>query len=149
MEKEVITIYCIIDDTLKPIGIKDNPQAKMSSSEILTTAVISCIYFGGNFRNALSFMSNYCSYVLRESRFHRKLKTINEKFPYIFEIIIQIIKQIPLSNIEEYSIDTFPIKICENIRANRCKIAPSKEIRGYIASKKNLFSWIKTPYCWF
>ncbi len=60
MEKEVITIYCIIDD----------PQAKMNSSEILTTAVISCIYFGWNFRNALSFMSNYCSYVLHESRFH-------------------------------------------------------------------------------
>ncbi len=70
MEKEVITIYCIIDDTLKLIGIIDDPQVKMSSSEILTTAVISCIYFGRNFRNALSFMSNYCSYVLHESRFH-------------------------------------------------------------------------------
>ncbi len=32
MEKEVITTHCIIDDTLKIVGIKDNPQAKMSSS---------------------------------------------------------------------------------------------------------------------
>ncbi len=111
----------------------------MSSSEILTTATIACMYFSGNFRKVLSFMSNYCSYIPYESRFHRRLKAINEIFSYIFVIIIQIIKQIPLSDIEEYSIDTFPIKICENIRANRCKIAPSKEFRGYIASKKTYF----------
>ncbi len=49
MEKEVITTYCIINDTLKIVGIKDEPQAKMSSSEILTTATIACMYFGGNF----------------------------------------------------------------------------------------------------
>ena len=59
------------------------------------------------------------------------------------QIIVLIIKQIPLSDIKKYSIDTFLIKICKNIRANRCKIAPSKEFRGYIASKKIYFHGLK------
>ena len=45
-EYEVITIYCIVDDILKALNVKDDPQAKMSSSEVLTTAIIACLFFG-------------------------------------------------------------------------------------------------------
>ncbi len=33
-------------------------------------------------------------------------------------------------------IDTFPIPVCDNIRANRCKLAPGLKFRGYIVSKR-------------
>ena len=39
MHNEVVTIYCIVDDILKALNVKDDHQAKMSSSEILTTAM--------------------------------------------------------------------------------------------------------------
>ncbi|MFN3599691.1 MAG: IS982 family transposase, partial [Aquificaceae bacterium] len=44
---------------------------------------------------------------------------------------------------KEYAIDTFPIPVCENIRAQRSKIAKGKEFRGYIPSKKAYFHGIK------
>jgi len=40
MEEQVITIFCIVDDILKTLKIKDDPQTKMSSSEVLTTAIV-------------------------------------------------------------------------------------------------------------
>ena len=43
-EIEVIAIYCIIDDILKSLGWEDDRQAKMSSSEVLTTAIIACLW---------------------------------------------------------------------------------------------------------
>jgi len=33
-------------------------------------------------------------------------------------------------------INTFQIKVCDNIRANRCKLALGLKFRGYIASKR-------------
>ena len=143
MEIQLITIFCIIDDILRALKIKDDKQAKMSSSEILTTAIVACLFFGGNFRRSLSFMSLFCSYVLDESRFHRRLKKLNEKLENIFEALVVIFNFIPLGYVEEYAIDSFPIKVCENIRANRSKLAPTKEFRGYIASKREYFHGIK------
>ena len=61
----------------------------------------------------------------------------------IFWQLTQIFKAIPVGFVEEYAIDTFPVRVCENIRANRCKIAPSKEFRGYIVSKKMYFHGLK------
>jgi len=115
----------------------------MSSSEVLTTAVVACLFFGGNFRKSSSFISLYCSYVLDESRFHRRLKRLNENLESIFEILVTVLHSIPLGFVEEYAIDSFPVKICENIRANRCKLASSSEFRGYIASKRTYFHGIK------
>jgi hypothetical protein len=143
MEEQVITIFCIIDDILKTLKIKDDPQTKMSSSEVLTTAIVACLFFGGNFRKSLSFMFLYCSYVLDESRFHRRLKRLNEKLERVFEMLVAILHFIPLGFVEEYAIDFFPIRVCENIRANRCKLASSQEFRGYVASKRTYFHGIK------
>lgn len=50
----------------------------------------------------------------------------------IFWQITQIFKAIPVGFVEEYAIDTFPMKVCENIRANRCRIAPLNLEEGAI-----------------
>ena len=94
MTDEVITIYCIVDDTLKAMNIKDDPQAKMPSSEVLTTAVAACLFFGGNFRKTLKFMSLLCSYVLSESRFIRRLRKLNKRVENIFEVIVSLFETI-------------------------------------------------------
>ena len=53
MTDEVITIYCIVDDILKAMNFKDDPQTKMSSSEVLTTAIVACIFFSYNVQRLL------------------------------------------------------------------------------------------------
>ena len=41
---------------------------------------------------------------------------------------------------EVYIVDTFPVRICENARKNRCQLTKgyNKKYLGYIASKKNM-----------
>jgi len=41
------------------------------------------------------------------------------------------------------ALDTFPMPVCENIRANRCRIAPEKAFRGYRASHRDDFHGVK------
>ena len=48
MDIKIITLFCIVDDILKSINYKDDQQAKMSSSEIITTALTAAYFFNGN-----------------------------------------------------------------------------------------------------
>ncbi len=49
---KIIGIYCIVDDILKGIGYKDDSRRKVSDSEIITTAVVSALYFDGRIDNS-------------------------------------------------------------------------------------------------
>ena len=46
--------FCIVDDVLKNLGLKDDVRAKASNSEILSIAILAFLFFGGNFKKALS-----------------------------------------------------------------------------------------------
>ncbi|MUG93758.1 hypothetical protein F7734_15565 [Scytonema sp. UIC 10036] len=61
MLNEIITIYAIIDDLLKAIGHDKNCRRKMSDAEIITTAIIAAIFFGGNHSMACSYMKDHKS----------------------------------------------------------------------------------------
>ena len=50
----IIGIFCIVDDVLKNLGLKDDVRAKDSNSEILSIAILAFLFFGGNFKKALS-----------------------------------------------------------------------------------------------
>ena len=50
----IIGIFCIVDDVLKNLGLKDDVRAEASNSEILTIAILAFLFFGGNFKKALS-----------------------------------------------------------------------------------------------
>ena len=54
-----------------------------------------------------------------------------------------LFKSILPETVESYVIDTFPVEVCENIRANRCKVASGKEFRGYVASKRIYYHGVK------
>jgi len=40
METQIVEIFCIVDDFLKTIEFKDDRQAKISSSEIMTVVIV-------------------------------------------------------------------------------------------------------------
>jgi hypothetical protein len=44
-----------------------------------------------------------------------------------------------------YALDTFPMPVCENIRANRCPIL-EKAFRGYRASHRDDFHGVKVHW---
>jgi len=49
MNDQIIVTYCICADLLKGMRIKDDPQSKMNSAEIMTTAITAAFFFGGSF----------------------------------------------------------------------------------------------------
>jgi Transposase DDE domain len=144
MVREIITIFCICDDYLKSIDYKDDKQSAMSTSEILTTAIIAAKFFGGNYTKSRWLLSdhNYVRHMLSESRFVRRLKQIDhEVFRGLFSMMARTFKATNKDN--QYAIDSFPIPVCSNIRMYRCKIYCDKEYHGYCASKREYFYGIR------
>lgn len=83
---KVIGIYCIVDDILKGIGRKDDSRRKVSDSEIITTAIVSALYFGGHMDNARGFMklAGFVPKMLDKSSFNRRLHHVEELILSLF-----------------------------------------------------------------
>ena len=56
---KVIGIYCLIDDILKGLGHSEPQQRKVSDSEVITTAVVSALYFKGNQSTTLAYVRSH------------------------------------------------------------------------------------------
>ncbi|WP_372371119.1 hypothetical protein [Candidatus Uabimicrobium sp. HlEnr_7] len=46
MEKEIISVFCICDEITQVLKIVEDPQVKMTNSEIMTTALVSMLVKG-------------------------------------------------------------------------------------------------------
>ena len=145
MEMQVITVYCICDDLVKFFGIKDDIQVTMSTAEILTTAIIAALFFGGNQERARIFLKEY-KYIpnmLSKSQFNRRLHAISTDFyNTIFSVLANVFKNANVSG--EYAVDSFPVEVCKNIRIGRSKIYKKDErYRGFCASKHEYFYGVR------
>ena len=45
MELENTAIYCICEDFLNAVGHSDDPQCRMSTAEVMTTALVAAHFF--------------------------------------------------------------------------------------------------------
>jgi hypothetical protein len=115
----------------------------MFDSEVMTTAIISALYFGGNYTQARRLLASqgYVPRMLSKSRFSRRLHRIKPFFLTLFSILGEYWKELNEESI--YSIDTFPIPVCDNYRIRRAKLYQGEEYRGYIASKKRYYYGLK------
>jgi hypothetical protein len=52
MDDRILTVYCLCDDLLIAFGHREDPQAQMSDAEVMTTAIVADLDFGGNFLKA-------------------------------------------------------------------------------------------------
>lgn len=141
---EIITIFLFCDEYLKAIGYKDNHQVIMSTSEVLTTAIVAAKFFGGNYEKSRHFLEEhyYIKNMLSKSRFIRRLNRIdNNIFNALLQIMAKAFKETSLDN--EFLIDSFPVPVCLNIRMERSKIYPNQEYKGYNAAKEMYFLGIK------
>ena len=71
MDTQSVAVFCLLDDLLKAMHHYEDRQCVMSDAEVLTTAVIASLYFGGNYTQARWLMAShgYVPRMLRKSRF--------------------------------------------------------------------------------
>lgn len=140
MELQIIKMFCIIDDIVKELKIQDDAQSKMTTSEVMITALVAAKFFGGNQENARRFMFDhgYVYRILSKSQFNRRLHRIDS---FVWEKVIYSLGVINIENnlTSEFSVDSFPIECCDNWRIYNSKLYKGEEYRGYIASKKRYF----------
>ncbi|MES1223901.1 MAG: IS982 family transposase [Bacteroidota bacterium] len=142
-ENKIIGIYCIVDDILKGIGHIEDGRRKISDSEVITTALVSALYFGGHLDNGRGFMkmTRLVPGMLDKSRFNRRLHKVAE---LVFSIFWQIGHELKsMAGASEYVIDSFPVAVCDNIRISRSKLVKGKQWRGKQSSMRRYFYGVK------
>lgn len=142
LQDKIIGIYCIIDDILKESNSPCHGNQKFTDSQVFTTAIVSCMLFNGNQSSAILYMKSHIfSSVIHKSGFTKRLHKLKEHFMTLLFQIGRIFKY--LCGEMEYVIDSFPVKVCHNIRIQRCKLLQGEEYRGYNASKREYFYGFK------
>ena len=143
MELEIITIYVICSEYLAAIKHYENEQCRMSDAEVMTTAMVAMLNFGGNYAKARKWLKspNYIPTMLSRSRYSRRLNRLGHLFVPLFHLMGQYWKATNEADI--YAIDSFPIPVCDNIRIFRAKLYQDKAYRGYTASKRRYFYGLK------
>jgi len=143
MIEKSIAIYTFIDTLLKYLHHPEDKKRKLSDAEVLTTAIVSALYFGGHLDKARSFMhaTTLIPNMLDKSRYNRRLHAIGEEITTLFLEIGTLIKQV--ATCKDFILDSFPIPVCDNIRISRCKLLQGEAYRGYKASMRRYFYGIK------
>ena len=139
MINKCIAIYVFIDDLLKETKYNEPTNRNMSDAEVITTVLVSAIYFSGHHEKAMSFMSStgMVTHMLSKSRFNRRLHQIRELIVDLFFQLSSLIKELNISS--EYSIDSFPIHTCDNIRIANSKLIQGEIYRGKKVSMRRYF----------
>lgn len=136
-------IYSIVADLLKAIGHEDDIRCELTAAEVITTALIAALYFGGNLEHSRKLMkeSGLMPRMLSKSRLNRRLHGVANLVDSLFHQLGVVLKEASPSTI--YRMDSFPVSICDNIRISRCRLVTGEEFRGYIASKRRYFYGVR------
>ncbi|PSB15749.1 IS982 family transposase [Phormidesmis priestleyi ULC007] len=139
MLPEIIAIYAITDDLLKAIGHQEDVRVQLSDAEVITTALVSARFFGGNHQNAQDYLKEpgLMPKMLSKSRFNRRLHRLFLPLLDLFDCLGMVLKSIHSST--ESWLDSFPVPLCDNIRIPQVRLVRCEDYRGYIASKKRYF----------
>lgn len=140
MHLQIITIYCLCADFLAAYGYTDDPQARLSTAEVMTVALVAAAFFHGNQESSRIFLyeHGYMPQMLSKSRFNRRLHAIPDTlWQAFFWLLGEIAKH---SNPEGiYVVDSLPVPVCDNIRIKRCRLYQGEAHRGYCASKRRYY----------
>ena len=130
-ENKIIGIFCLVDDLLKGIRHKEDSRRRISDSEVITTALVSALYFGGHIEDHgrhMMKMTGMVPQILDKSRFCRRLHSLETLLCSLFFQIGHRLKTI--AGASDYLIYSFPVAVCDNIRIGRCKLLKGEQWRG-------------------
>lgn len=142
-ESKIIALYSIVDDLLKGIHHQEPLNRKVFDSEVITTALVAGLYFGGHLDNARGFMkmTGLVPRMLDKSRFCRRLHAVTELLCSMFFQLGQHLKEV--AGASDYVVDSFPVAVCDNIRICRCKLLRGEQWRGKQVSMRRYFYGVK------
>jgi hypothetical protein len=140
---KIIALYCIVDDMLKGIYHYEDSRVRVKDSEIITTAFVSALYFGGHLDHARCFMKvkGYVPAMLDKSRFCRRLHRLSDLLLSMFFQLGKDLKD--MAGASDYVLDSFPVPVCDNIRIARCKIMRGEQFRGRHAAMRRYFYGVR------
>jgi hypothetical protein len=143
MDTQIIAIFCLCDDMLKALDYRDDPQSQMTTAEVMTTAILAALRFGGNFEQARHMLQTegYMPQMLSKSRFNRRLHRNGYLLMTLFRLLGETWKELNGQSI--YVLDSFPIAACDNYRIPRSKLYQGEVWRGHQASKERYFYGLK------
>jgi hypothetical protein len=144
LDATITTTYYLCDEFLKSVGHRDDPQARLSTAEVMTIPLVACALFSGNIEASRSFLDEY-GYVekaISKSRLNRRLHAIDPcLWKGLFALLAEVFKH--ERSEQTYVVDSLPVAVCDNIRIRRCRLYPPEEhagaFRGYIPSKRRYF----------
>ncbi|QTA88753.1 IS982 family transposase [Desulfonema magnum] len=142
-EDQIAAICCLTEDILRWPDHYEDPQCRMSDAEIVTTAVVAMMFFGGNFEKfrAMLRSSRHIPNMLNASWFCRRPHRIRDLFFAISVFFSEVWKNLNTDSV--YLIDSFPVAVCDNIRIPHSRIYKEEECRGYNASERRYFYGLK------
>jgi hypothetical protein len=140
---KIIGIFCFIDDLLKTSNLYEDGRRQVSDSEMITTAVVSSLYFGGHRDKARQFMkmTGMIPGMLDKSRFNRRLHAVTELIYSLFMKIGYYFKYISCEM--SYVLDSFPVAVCDNIRIISARILKGKQWHGKQTSMRRYSYGVK------
>lgn len=143
MDSQIVAVFCLCDDILKGLYHTEDRQCWINDAEIMTIAIVSALYFGGNQAKANRFLYDhgYMAHCLSRSRFNRRLHRLADVFWSVFHALGETWKDLNENSI--YVMDSFPVAVCDNYRIRRCHIYHDERFRGYQASKKRYYYGLK------
>lgn len=142
-ETKIIGIFCLVDDLLKGLRHQEDGRRKVSDSEVITTALVSALYFGGHMDHGrhMMKMTGLVPQMLDKSRFCRRIHGLEALLCGLFFQMGHRLKD--LAGASDYMIDSFPVAVCDNIRISRSKLLQGKQWRGKQCSMRRYFYGVK------
>jgi hypothetical protein len=139
MDDQILAIYCVCHDFLKALHHWEDRQQKMTDAEVMTTALVAMLFFGGNFEHARALLgtSQYMPTMLSRSRLNRRLSQIQHLFVTLFDLLGQTWKELNGESI--YIIDSFPVEMCDHYRIPHTHIYHHETYRGYMPVRSGIF----------
>lgn len=143
MNEQAIAIFCICDEAVKYFGISDDVQCKMTTSELMTFALLSATHFQCNYKKTrlISLTFKFFNKILSISRIVRRIHSIPEEIWMVVFYSLKMYLKTPKT--EYFIVDSFPVRTYENHKSFRAKIFKEKCYHGYTASKKAYFFGLK------
>jgi hypothetical protein len=78
MDEKIIATFCLCDNLLKAIHHHESSQCQMNDAEVMTTALVAALFFGGKHESAQLMLkeNGYIPQMLSKSRFSRRLHRV-------------------------------------------------------------------------
>ena len=88
MDDHILAIYGVCHDFLKVLHHQEDRQHKMTDAEVMTTALVAMLFFGGNFEHARALLGtgHDIPTMLSRRRLNRRLYRLQHLFATLFDL---------------------------------------------------------------